>query len=370
MQTFLYAVAHGDSAEKLLDTCLSHLGSIPETANVGFLYATDVLAEDLPQILTRLKGHAPQVSWVGTIGMGLCTMAREYYEEPALALMIGSFPDDSFRILSALSSDATDQNNIWWSKQEVCFAMLHGDPTDPEMSDLLDRAVNQSYTSFINGGLTSSNSRNYQIAGQVLSGGLSGILFNEQVGVLADHTQGCSPIGPVHQLTEAQRNIAIRLDNRPAVEVLKEDVGDVISRDLPQAAGYIFTALPIAGSDTGDYLVRNLMGIDEQKGLLAVGDYLEGQNQLMFCRRDGNSAIEDMNRMLQRLKSRLGSSQIRGGVYISCLARGRYQFGDQSEEMKLIEATLGQFPLVGFFANGEIYNGRLYGYTGVLTLFM
>lgn len=74
--------------------------------------------------------------------------------------------------------------------------------------------------------------------------------------------------------------------------------------------------------------------------------------------------------MLERLKQRIGGSSIRGGIYVSCLGRGRHQFGEDSEELRLIGDTLGDFPLVGFFANGELYNGRLYGYTGVLTLFL
>lgn len=74
--------------------------------------------------------------------------------------------------------------------------------------------------------------------------------------------------------------------------------------------------------------------------------------------------------MLQRLKQRIGDNPIRGAIYVSCLGRGRHQFGDDSEELRLISETLGAFPLVGFFANGELYNGRLYGYTGVLTLFL
>ena len=113
-----------------------------------------------------------------------------------------------------------------------------------------------------------------------------------------------------------------------------------------------------------------LRGLDPDQGLIAVGDNLENQRQLMFCRRDGNSAREDMERMLDRLEKRTKERTIRGGVYITCLGRGRHQFGDNSEELKMISSRLGAFPLVGFFANGEIYNGRLYGYTGVLTLFL
>ena len=55
---------------------------------------------------------------------------------------------------------------------------------------------------------------------------------------------------------------------------------------------------------------------------------------------------------------------------MSCLARGPALFGDDSQELKTIRDALGDFPLVGFFANGEISHNRLYGYTGVLTLFL
>ena len=60
----------------------------------------------------------------------------------------------------------------------------------------------------------------------------------------------------------------------------------------------------------------------------------------------------------------------RGGVYYSCLGRGENLFGGDSRELRAIRNELGNFPLVGFFANGEISHNRLYGYTGVLTLFL
>jgi small ligand-binding sensory domain FIST len=134
-------------------------------------------------------------------------------------------------------------------------------------------------------------------------------------------------------------------------------------------SGYIFAGLPVPGSDTGDYLVRNLIGIDPSEKLLAIGDNLEDDVPIIFCRRDADTAREDMLRMLTDLKKRAGGT-IRGGVYYTCLGRGRNQFGDDSEELKMIRDQLGDFPLVGFFANGEISHNRLYGYTGVLTLFL
>ena len=115
-------------------------------------------------------------------------------------------------------------------------------------------------------------------------------------------------------------------------------------------------------------MVRNLLGIDVKQKLIAVGEYLAVGNEIMFCRRDGNTAREDMLRMLADLKQRI-SAPPKGAVYYSCLGRGRHQFGNDSEELKMIQDELGDIPLVGFFANGEIFHNRLYGYTGVLTLF-
>jgi small ligand-binding sensory domain FIST len=81
------------------------------------------------------------------------------------------------------------------------------------------------------------------------------------------------------------------------------------------------------------------------------------------------TACEDMMRMLTDLRKR-ANGPIKGGVYYTCLGRGRNQFGEDSKELKLIQEQRGNFPLVGFFAYGEIAHNRVYGYTGVLTLFL
>jgi len=373
MQRFLFASAEDADATTLATECLNQIGQPPTDANLGFVYATDRVADELRDILVQLERRAPGVHWVGTVGMGICIRGKEIYDRPALALMIGDFPADSFRVLPSLRPDSgqlAEGVQRWWEAQEYCFALLHGDPTNPATPDLLERLVERQGSSFFNGGLTSSNGANPQLASNLVSSSLSGVVFNNQVPVLTDHTQGCSPVGPVHEITQARQNIAITLDHRPALEVMKSDIGEVLARDLAKIGGYIFAALPIPESDIGDYLVRNLMGVDAERNLVAVGDMLDNKRQIMFCRRDGNTAREDLDRMLARLRKRIGERPIRGAIYISCLGRGRYQFGENSEELKLIQQILGDAPLVGFFANGEIYNGRLYGYTGVLTLFL
>ncbi len=373
MQPFLYAHADGDDVESLVRQCLAQLGTIPAEASLGFLYATDRLGNDLPGILDLLRMAAPQIHWLGSVGTGIVGGGREYYEEQALALMVCDIPRERYRLIPNSGEPETrlaPESAEWCREQGYCFGLLHAAPTFAAITGYIEDMQDNLPATFLNGGLSSAEERSLQIADGVFDDGISGVLFGPEVEVMTDHTQGVSPLGPLHRVDEAQQNLVMRLDRRPALEVLKEEVGEVLARDLRKLGGYIFVGLPIRGSDTGDYLVRNLMGVDPEHGLIAVGDYMEGHEQLMFCRRDGNSAREDMQQMLARLAKRIDGRPIRGGIYISCLGRGRHQFGKDSAELKLISAALGEFPLVGFFANGELYNGRLYGYTGVLTLFL
>jgi small ligand-binding sensory domain FIST len=170
-------------------------------------------------------------------------------------------------------------------------------------------------------------------------------------------------------VTEGERNIIVTLDGRPALDVLVEDIGEVLARDLRRAARFIHAGIPVSGSDTGDYTVRNLVGIDPKNRLLAIGAPVEMGMPLLFCKRDAQTAREDLIRMLDAIGRETHGSP-RGGLYYSCLGRGEHMFGARSAELEIIRDRIGEFPLVGFFCNGEISHDRLYGYTGVLTLFL
>jgi small ligand-binding sensory domain FIST len=170
-------------------------------------------------------------------------------------------------------------------------------------------------------------------------------------------------------VTAAEGNVAIEIDGKPALEVFKRDIGEILARDLRRVAGYIFAALPVEGDDRGDYLVRNLMGIDPARGLIAIGDRLAAGQRILFCRRDRQSAVEDLDRMTGELKRRI-DARPRAALYFSCLARGPNMFGADAAEVGLIEKAFGSVPLIGFFCNGEISNARLYTYTGVLALIL
>jgi small ligand-binding sensory domain FIST len=372
--SFKAACATGQDWQTIAADCLADLGGEPAGASLGLLYVTGSLAPYLSNLLDRLRAGTGIQDWVGTVGSGICYTAREIYDEPAAAVMLAALPRDSFRLIPSgieALSDMLTNNRNWIAEHAAHFGIVHGDPRNGHTPQIIESLSAELDPGFLVGGLTSADDDNYllQVSGEVCQGGLSGVLISAEVPVISGLTQGCTPLPRKHIITRCDGNLLAELDGRPALDVFKEDIGEVLSKDLSRVAGYIFAGLPVPGSDTGDYLVRNLVGIDPNEKLLAIGDILEDDAPIMFCRRDGDSAREDMLRMLRDLGKR-ARTPIKGGVYFSCLGRGRNQFGENSEELKLIRDELGVFPLVGFFANGEISHDRLYGYTGVLALFL
>lgn len=372
MTAFHYAHATGDDWRSIAADCLEQLGDVPAEANLGFLYITDLLSSKTKDILLYFKENTGIASWTGTVGVGICSTGQEYFDRPAIAVMLGEFPEDSFQVFSSINSTQIEhfcrQHESWYHTKFAVFSVVHGDARNNEVSEIVEQISDTLGGGFLVGGLSSSRTRHAQIANKVVEGGLSGVLFDQMIGVSTRLTQGCSPIGPRHEITEGRHNVIAKLDGEPALEVFKRDIGEVLARDLNKAAGYIFAALPIQGSDTGDYLVRNLVGADAEHSLLAIGEIVRPAMSVMFTRRDAETAREDMQKMLHAISKDL-LEQPRGALYYSCLGRGENLFGSESQELKMIQDGLGDVPLVGFFANGEISHNRLYGYTGVLTLF-
>jgi small ligand-binding sensory domain FIST len=382
-----FRVAHAGAAREgvagghwsaLTRRCLAMLageGAIPGgDAGLGFVYVTDLLGSHLSEIVDHLRLTTGLKHWVGTVGIGIIGndghAGAEYFDAPAMSVMIADLEPDSFRLFEQqeIGTGAfAKQHGRWIEDHGAQLGIVHAGPQSHRLPAILE-SLSDAGSLYLVGGLASSRGPYALAADHVAEGGVSGVMFAGAIEVATGLTQGCSPIGPVHTITDCDDNIVMAIDHRPALEVFKEEIGDVLSRNLNRAAGYIFAALPVQASDTGDYLVRNLVGIDPNKGWIAIGDLVAKGDPILFARRDRPNAETDLDRMLSRLKQRIGKP-IRGGVYVSCLSRGVNLFGPDSAEARRIAARLGDFPLVGFFANGEISHGRLYTHTGVLTLF-
>jgi len=366
MNLFISATSIEKDWQKSAEDLLSQLGDIPAEANVAFIYATDTFAIELNRLLDELKIKTKIKNWVGSVGKGICSNKLEIYEQAAVTVMLADFPEESFNIFNGMENAPVSAIDTF----ALNLALIHGDPRNGMVTEYIQKLPEKIGNGYLVGGITSSDNHFFQIANNITEGDISGIVFDENTQIITGLTQGCTPIGETHTLTRCDHHIAMTIDKRPALDVFKEEIGDVLARNIDRAAGYIFAAFPVKGSDTGDYVVRNIIGIDPDNDFLAIADNMEADNSIMFCKRDGQTAIQDMQRMLNDIKKRIGTNKPKGAIYISCLGRGKNLFGEDSEEVKMITEVLGDIPLAGFYANGEIAGNQLYGYTGVLTIFL
>jgi small ligand-binding sensory domain FIST len=370
--TFRAGHARAARWQDAVEQALAGAGAPPPGANLGFAYVSDRLGGAAESVLDRLREETGVPDWVGSVGVGVLGSGVEYLDEPAVSVMLAALPAGEFQVFSGKLRPPPIGVRTASGAEAAHFAIVHGDPETEDMPELIEDMSAKVASGYLVGGLSSARSATFQIANDVLRGGLSGVVLSSRIEVATRLTQGCSPLrcgpgaAPVrHEVTAGQRNIIVALDGRPALDVLR---GELEGGDFRRAVQTIHVGLPVSGSDTGDYLVRNLIGIDPKHKAIAIGAYIEPGMEVMFCRRDGQSARENLERMLDAIAGQLDGPP-KGGLYYACVGRGEHMFGRRSAELGIIRERLGDLPLAGFFCNGEISHDRLYGYTGVLTLF-
>lgn len=355
------AQASGEHWGGIVKAALTALGPLPDDLNFGIACVTVPLGEHLPSIMTFLRETTPVRNWSIMVGAGLAGPVGAVRDRPALALLVARFPGQSFRLVESWKERREvflDGHRAWLAGQDMPVGLMQGDAFEADLPAMIADLAEATH-SFLIGGLA---------PGQ--PGGLSGVLLGEPLTVVAGLTQGCRKLPGVHRVSEVTDEILMQLDGKPALSVLKEVAGAEIAQDLQKAAGVIHLALPISGTDRADYQVRTLLGIDPERGWLAVGCHLEVGERVVFVQRDDDAARQDMRRMLADIAGRVGNRSILGGVYISCVSRGAQMFGTDEAEIDMILESLGEFPLIGVISQGEFCHDRLYGYTGVLALIL
>jgi small ligand-binding sensory domain FIST len=364
---------------------------------LGWVYLSDHYAPHAQALLDELQRSWPGVAWVGGVGVGVAASGVEYFDEPALALMLAELPREHFRLFSG--------RQPLGDSFAAHVAQVHADPRTPDLPALLGDLAAHTQTGYLFGGLVSARTRTLHIADAVLEGGLSGVAFDTAVPLVSRVTQGCQPVGPARLITSSNGNAIETLDDRPALDCLLEDLG-LAGRDPREALPAIRQTLvglsdPAERSDEGiarrgafgpDTRVRHLVGLDPARRGIAIADIGEPGLQLAFCQRHTEAARRDLVRICAEIREEVEPeitvpaalpthpahsadsdgarrSGIAGAVYVSCAGRGGPHFGAPSAELAIVRHALGDVPLVGFFAGGEIARHHLYGYTGVLTVF-
>ena len=333
----------------------------------GFLYLTEGLGGHALEILDRLRAATGISQWIGSVGVGVIGCGVEIVDEPALSVMVADWSQHDYRIFSGKARAPGTSELTPAGARAAHTAIVHGDPETPDMPDLIEDMSGRLASGFMVGGLSSARGGTFQIANDVLSGGLSGMVLSSDMALTTRVTQGARALPQQHRITAAEGNQILAIDGQAALDVYRAVVGETLARDWNRAARSVPIGLPLPGSDTGDYLVRDRVAIDVRSGMLAVAAPVSAGDRLVFCRRDRASASDDMQHMLRSIPTDLPAP--RGALYVSCVARGAELFGAGSIEAGWIRERFGDIALTGFFAAGEISHNHLYGYTGVLTLF-
>ena len=339
---------------------------------LGILYTAESFAPHLEEIAAALRERTGVPDWVSAAGYGVIASGEEHYGVPGAAALVVDLPRDGYRLFAGGREAGTNlatRDSEWLAQAAMPLALAHVDPRDPQAMEAVE-ALAAGTGAFLVGGLTAASGDAPHRAGEA-TGCLSGVALSPAALEIATAlSQGCTPLGPARTVTRGRGSLLVELDGRPALDAFVEDIGEELACDLRRIGGLVFAAIPVEGSDTADYTVRNLVGIDPTSKAIAIADAVPEGGKVLFCRRDRESAVVDMRRMTADLKRRVGNRPIRGGLYVSCAARGPNQFADPESETQLIRDALGEFPMVGFFANGELNRDRVYAYTGVLTLFL
>jgi small ligand-binding sensory domain FIST len=177
-------------------------------------------------------------------------------------------------------------------------------------------------------------------------------------------------------ITKAQAHIIHEIDGKPALEVFARLLKGPLAQDLRRALQVLFVGLPADDHRNtvgpGEYVVRNIIGLDPEKGVLGVADEVREGQAMIFALRDGQRAREDLNQMLERQKTRLEGKSPAFGFYFNCCARGASLYGMEGIDTAYIRQTFGDFPLIGMFGGYELaplgHANHLFAYTGVLAL--
>ena len=206
---------------------------------------------------------------------------------------------------------------------------------------------------------------------RTLGGGAVGVAMSGDVEIDTIVAQGCRPIGDPLQITGGGSNVVTGLDGRPPLAVLTELAEQMSDHDRTLARhslfiGVVMDALTDAPRQ-GDFLIRNIVGIDRNTGAIGVAAQVHEGQTVQFHLRDAETSAGDLRAMLYGYDGGQTLPDGSGALMFSCLGRGSYLYGRPDHDTDMFRDRFGPVPLTGFFCNGEIGpvggTSFLHGYT-------
>jgi len=363
-----YAV--GEAAGQVLDALGGQdIDLVVCFASAHFVGAFDDMAPALQNLLT------PRVLLGGT-AVAVIGDAREIEDSPAFTVFAGSMPGARLTPVELHVTETPDGAAIvGWPEHDDSpdTLLLFADPFTFPVDGFLRRLNDEQPGLRVIGGLASAahgpGGNRLVLGDRVLQDGAVGV-FLDGVDVRIVVSQGCRPIGQPFTVTSAQQNLVEHLAGQPAIERLRDLAVAASEEDRLLLQRGLHIGLVVdehkVEFERGDFLIRNVLGADQQSGAIAVADHVRIGQTVQFQVRDAAAADED-------LRALLAGEQAKGALVFTCNGRGRHMFGTPDHDAGVLAQLLGPIPAAGMFCAGEIgpVGGQsfLHGFTASVALF-
>jgi small ligand-binding sensory domain FIST len=354
------------------------LGGAP--ADLVFVFAgapnLDWAAEGLAHVHERLGPRA----LVGCGAQGVVGAGREL-EQGGVAIWAASMPEAELETFHLETLTAGDSLAVAGMPDldgtDVAFMLV--DPYSFPAEPLLDQIAEDQPGLPVLGGLASAGdgagSTLLMCDGEVVSEGAVGVTL-AGVDVRTCVSQGARPIGPEMAITAADANVIHELASKPALERLKSAIGELDPEERELAGSGLLIGIVIDENRPeylrGDFLVRGLLGADEESGSIAVGEQVRVGQTVRMQVRDGDSADEDLREVLGHLTDELAGPPA-GALIFTCNGRGSHMFEVPDHDAAALDQALGGAPVAGFFCAGEIgpvgTRSFVHGFTATMAVF-
>ncbi|MFQ5580839.1 MAG: FIST N-terminal domain-containing protein [Nitrospiria bacterium] len=372
------------AVEKLVMDAMQAIGAPPDLA---LFFISSHHRKAASEIANHLKQTLNAGVLLGCTGEGIIGSSHEIEEGPAISLWIASLPGVTLHPFHlSFEENAQGTQLKGWPEESPApeynpFFILLAEPFSTPADYLLTTLQKEFPFAPVLGGMA-SGARNpgenlLFFNDQAVQEGCVGIMAHGAIRLETVVSQGCRPVGDRFLVTSAERNIIHELGGRPALDLVKETYGKLSEQEkrLAQEGLHVGVAVDEQKGHfgRGDFLIRSLIGIDQDSGSLSCGDIIKEGQTLQLQVRDGESAREDLWLLLEARKMEMGEARAEAALLFSCNGRGERFFGRPHHDVGAIRECLGKIPLAGFFAQGEVGPiGRknfLHGFTASIALF-
>lgn len=402
---WLNAFSTRASLEGAIDEVVTQIQrQLTGSADLGLLFISTAFTSEYSRVVPLLLEKMPLQVLIGCGGISIIGTdhdgtPQELEDQPVVSLTVAHLPEVEiipFQITEQDIPDLDSPPDAWTALFGVDPAVapsfiLLSDPFSSKITDLL-AGLDFAYPDAPKvGGLTSSGGMGlanglfvYQAGKNLLPlmrEGTVGVALAGNIHMDTIVAQGCRPIGEVYQVTKSDRNIITELSIADGegekvgapLRLLQELLSELDAEDQVLAQDSLFIGIAMdefkQKLSHGDFLIRNLLGVDPKSGAMAVGDRLRPGQRIQFHLRDAETSAEDLSVLLRQYREQINLKPPLGALMFACLGRGKGLYGEPNFDANLFAAALPQANLGGFFCNGEIgpVGDRtfLHGYTSV-----